>query len=292
MPKNPTLKWGIGISLLYVIFSGEIWDLLMLNLNIPDWLFLLVTFSFLILPSLIAYSYDKEHNHPKYYAYIKKIKEEKENETNKKIDYMKKYGIYNGNKEKFSVRIIDFNNYNKLNLKDKLLWAYKEDENLCFIGYDHNNDIGKIKISISNIQCFSRLGDLNSYTKITGGGGGGSSIGKAIVGGVIAGEAGAIIASRNKTEEIKSEHVIEDNRNTVLEIKDNNAMYYLKFESNDYNTFLKLIPNKEISFVKNRSNVEDSVYEKIKKLSNLKDEGILTEQEFTNKKSQLLESII
>ncbi|MEG1309388.1 MAG: hypothetical protein RSD06_00750 [Bacilli bacterium] len=74
MSKNPTLKWGIGISLLYIIFVGKIRDIMILEHNDPNWLFLLITFAFLILPSLLAYAHDKEYNHPKYYAYIKKNK--------------------------------------------------------------------------------------------------------------------------------------------------------------------------------------------------------------------------
>ena len=89
--------------------------------------------------------------------------------------------------------------------------------------YNSNNK--KVIIPIKNIISFKRFGDIHSYTDITGGGGGGSSISGAIIGGVVAGEAGAIIGSRKKTEEIKTKNIVVDKRVTIVEINDDNNLY-------------------------------------------------------------------
>lgn len=282
--KNPHIIIGIIISILYVLLSDEVYR------KMSDDMFLLVTIFFLIAPTLIAYLYDKKYQHPKYYNYMRRIEKEKQEKIDKEKSYVSNYEAED--KEKFIVELIDFNNYKNLNFKNIKLWIYKEDKNLCLISKEYTNDIGKIEIPIKDILSFNRIGDVNSYTKISGGGGGGSSIGKAVVGGVIAGGAGAIIASRKKNEEIKSEHIIEDLRTTILKIKDNNLVYYLKFASNDYDTFLRLVPNKEVSLMDDKkSEIKDDVYSKIRELSKLKNEGILTEEEFSNKKQELLNNI-
>ena len=96
------------------------------------------------------------------------------------------------------------------------------------------------------------MGDIDSYTEISGGNGGGSSIGKAVVGGIMAGGVGAVVASRNKINEIKTERIFNDVRITVFQVEKENENYYIKLTSQSYNGLIQLIPEKEISFVKDK----------------------------------------
>ncbi|MFM8424567.1 MAG: hypothetical protein ACKOBL_05265, partial [Chloroflexota bacterium] len=57
-------------------------------------------------------------------------------------------------------------------------------------------DIKLSELSLNQIECFSQHGEIFRENKITGGGGRGSSIGGAVAGEIIAGEAGAVIGSR------------------------------------------------------------------------------------------------
>lgn len=176
--------------------------------------------------------------------------ETKNNVDNTRKNYMKKYDLYK--REAFVLDIVDFDNYTTLNGEQKAFWGFRENDNLCLVSKDYNNDIGKIKININDIQRFNRLGDIDSYTEISGGDGGGSSIGKAVVGGIIAGGAGAVVASRNKINEIKTERIVNDDRITVLQVEKENNNYYIKLTSQSYNGLIQLIPEKEISFIKDK----------------------------------------
>lgn len=180
----------------------------------------------------------------------KKDYEIKRNTDNIRKNYMKKYDLYK--REAFILDIIDFDNYTTLNGDQKTFWGFREDDNLCLVSKDYNNDIGKIEININDIQRFNRFGDIDSHTEISGGGGGGSSIGKAVIGGIIAGGVGAVVASRNKINEIKTERIVNDDRITVLQVEKENKNYYIKLTSQSYNGLIQLMPEKEIGFIKDK----------------------------------------
>lgn len=178
----------------------------------------------------------------------------------------------------------------------KMIVGVKENS-LFLIHEDLINCLGGIEISINNIKSFLRQGDLYVETNISGGGGGGTSIKGAVVGEVIAGPAGAIIGSRKKNDPIKTENNVVDKRQTILEFEYNNNLTYMYFDSKAYDVFMNIIPSKEINFV-NSKNIKknelidsDDIYNQIKKLSELKNEGILTEEEFNEKKKVLLGKI-
>ena len=71
------------------------------------------------------------------------------------------------------------------------------------------------------------------------------------------------------------------------------------FYQQTYEQFKKLMPNKEIrgdinnitQTLNNNINNNQNVYVELEKLSTLKDKGILTEEEFNRKKSELLSRI-
>ncbi|KUO75744.1 MAG: hypothetical protein APF81_17865 [Desulfosporosinus sp. BRH_c37] len=135
--------------------------------------------------------------------------------------------------------------------KDKLSFmVWIKDSNLNLVDYNLGFACkGGVKISVDNIKSFTRKGDIRTETRVTGGGGGGSSIKGAVIGEVIAGPAGAIIGSRKKNEAIKTENIVIDERQTIMEIDHNGERKFLFFDSKAYEVFLQMIPEKEISFV-------------------------------------------
>lgn len=72
------------------------------------------------------------------------------------------------------------------------------------------------QITLKDIEYFISQGEIYRETRISGGGGGGSSLGGAVIGGVIAGEAGAIIGSRKAGTPITSRLVTHDEREVIL----------------------------------------------------------------------------
>ncbi len=157
----------------------------------------------------------------------------------------------------------------------------------------------KVNLPMSSIEYFATQGEIYRENKISGGGGGGSSVGGAVVGAVIAGEAGAIIGSRKKVEEIKSETITHDTREAFINYFDDDKKRMSMFLIfNDFQTLNDIIPEKNYSVVsalktstvinKIKENNIKSVTGKIRELSSLKDDGIITEDEFSEKKKELL----
>ncbi|EQB86560.1 hypothetical protein M918_13795 [Clostridium sp. BL8] len=161
--------------------------------------------------------------------------------------------------------------------------------NLCLLDSEENG-VGQYQIALDDIISFLREGDIYSETNIKGGD---SSIGGAILGGVIAGDTGAIIGSRRK---ITTENIRKDFRFTILEYKDKDKKGHAIFNSEAYDAFLKLIPSKEIKFVATGNRIEvtepkEDIFEQIEKLDKLMKKGIVTEEEFISKKADLLNKI-
>lgn len=152
-------------------------------------------------------------------------------------------------------------------------------------------------INIDNVLGFGYVGEIKRYIETKGGG---VSIGGALVGSVIAGPIGAVLGGRKG---ITTEEKVEDNRQLYLIIKDEDKVYNLELFSFDYDLLKKVIPEKEIGATSKsdellaKANVSDSsknnedIYSEIERLSALKDKGILTEEEFSKKKAELLSRI-
>lgn len=143
-------------------------------------------------------------------------------------------------------------------------------------------------IKKENVLFFSRVGDI--YTKSSGGG---FNLTGAIVGGIIGSGIGAVIGSRNK---IVTELI--DERNTVLMIKENDEIKSIFFTSTTYDLFLKVLPDKDINTVnvsihdRKTDNFEDEIIIKIKKLDELRIKGILTAEEFEERKKTILDKFL
>ncbi len=197
------------------------------------------------------------------------------------------------------------NGYADITRAENFMWI--DNETLCFFPADciaSEIDKAKVyKISLDRIEYYATRGEIVHENKITGGGGGGSSVKGAVVGGVIAGGAGAVIGSRKKTDPIKSELITHDNRETFLNFFDDNKVKHsMFFEFKDYDIFKQLIPEKDyniVSTIQTNSIISKvinesksaNVTDQIRELAKLKDEGILTEEEFAEKKKALLDKI-
>ena len=130
---------------------------------------------------------------------------------------------------------------------------------------------------------------------------GGSSLGGAVIGGVFAGEAGAVIGSRKEIVPIKSELVTHDTREMFLNYYDEGIKRSIFFNYNDYGAFEEIIPQKAYNIVKaikdneiiveySRKNL--SLADKVRESARLRDEGIISESEFEKKKIELLDRLI
>lgn len=104
-------------------------------------------------------------------------------------------------------------------------------------------------IRYDDIAYYEKTGDIQYTSKVSGGGGGGSSIKGAIVGGIIAGEAGAIIGSRNKINEVNTVVETHDTRQTVLYYKKDGGVHTLSVKGYAfYEYLLKHIPEKDLIY--------------------------------------------
>ena len=168
----------------------------------------------------------------------------------------------------------------------------------------HLNSV--LKISLSAIKYFAVEGDFYRENKISGGGGGGSSITGAVIGGVIAGDTGAIIGSRKKTNEITSKVIEHDTRHTMLTyVTDSGSIRVMAFDYSGYKILNDIIPEKEynrVQAIQTANIVEqsktiqqqantDMIFTNIQKLAELKESGILSQAEFEAKKSDLLSKL-
>ena len=97
-------------------------------------------------------------------------------------------------------------------------------------------------VDIDDIKYFNLTGEKTERQYISGGGGGGSSIKGAVVGGLVAGEVGAIIGSRKKVDEVKTEYKKVDSRRTMITL--NNGIV-LDESPSLYELLLSYIPEKD-----------------------------------------------
>lgn len=184
---------------------------------------------------------------------------------------------------------------NKLNNEDIQSIVKYDDTNR------RNNDVNTwLKIFLLyNIKFFKHSGQIETETKISGGGGGGSSIGGAVVGGLIAGDVGAIIGSRKKVEPIKSETRTWDMRRVELHYVDENGDdKHLSFTPSAYEVFMELIPEKQYDYVMSQklpkpeqTTETKSTKDRLTELQGLLNDGLITQDEYDQKRQAILENL-
>lgn len=162
------------------------------------------------------------------------------------------------------------------------------------------------KINSRDLLFYSHEGDFYIKTDVSGSGGGSDYV-KAIVGGVLFGAAGAIVASR-KGVNISTTTEEVDKRNTVLYYKYKGEIMDAHFDSNTYKTFKRLLPGKDSSVIDKLSGspptstdntsteevaaaTNDGITERMKKLSSLLENGYITKDEYEEKKKKIIDEI-
>ncbi|MBE6766480.1 MAG: SHOCT domain-containing protein [Ruminococcaceae bacterium] len=148
-------------------------------------------------------------------------------------------------------------------------------------------------LKTNDILYFEMIGDVQYTTKVSGGdvkiSGGGSSIKGAVVGGIIAGGAGAIIGSRKEVtgegKPIVSTTQTHDSREVLIKYKNGKEE---KLELWWYEVLMEIIPQKEKGYIDFNKSQDSVDIEKLKLMKELFDQGILTEEEFSKKKAELL----
>lgn len=237
-------------------------------------------------------------------GYISNKRKREQNERKRVENEQSDRNNYEKKKREFDIS----NNYPTVTYKrgyaqmaqsKQFIWM--EGSNLCFFP---TAPLGKedayfiYKIPLKDIEYYSTEGSITKETKISGGGGevGGSSISGAIVGGALAGGVGAVIGSRKKgkIEPIKSEIVTHDDRVTFVNYYVDGTKHSLFFDYSDYTTFVKMIPDKDYSNFVNTylsRGTKSSIADELRELADLKEKGILTEEEFSEKKKILLDRI-
>lgn len=153
-------------------------------------------------------------------------------------------------------------------------------------------------IPLGNIKYFTKEGEIHHNTVVSGGNDG-PSISGAIIGGVLAGGAGAIIGSRVNNKEIKSEIVENDARKTILKYYKNGNLISKEYDYQAFSVFEELIPDKEYNIVlqneiqKNTkpTNNDIDIEDSLKKLKDLKEKDLIDESEYQQKKKELLDML-
>lgn len=185
--------------------------------------------------------------------------------------------------------------------KEKLCEAENRDSYISrYLGKnDLEHRLSYYAIPVSDIQYYSKEGDIQYTTKISGGGGGGSSISGAVVGGLIAGETGAVIGSRQKVQEVTSETVKHDSRRTLIRYykdKQINVISYIGFEVYDY--LLKKIPEKDLLTIQlekkpvvREEQKSDSIKDKLETIKQLYENDLITKEEYEQKRNEILSKI-
>lgn len=197
--------------------------------------------------------------------------------------------------------------YNKYINGQWKIYLWKSDNILYFCGITDNSEIKKSKLYIKNIEFYNLEGSIN-YTSLTEGGGinfinaflfgifgifigffiGMFSVGMGL-GSFIGFILGILLGGR---ERVKTKENKLDNRETYLNYIDESENKKIVFNSSGYEILSKLIPNKDKNYIMLQSNNSyNKTYEDIEKLAELNKKGILTDNEFLEKKQLLLNKI-
>ena len=119
----------------------------------------------------------------------------------------------------------------------------------------------------------------------------------ALLGGLVAGGAGAIIGSRKAVTSIQTKVHTHNSTKTILVYKDGENRIAEEYEGHEiYNYLLTITPEKDLKAVQisisnnnsNENTFNRSIADEIRKFKELADDGIISLDEFEAKKKQLL----
>ena len=185
--------------------------------------------------------------------------------------------------------------YHMCALEDKILFFLYPPDDLDLMKKINIDNAREFSLDISQIVNYRLTGDKHYVSDVSGGG---VNVGGAIIGGLLAGGVGAIIGGTNGVStEIKQ----IDERATIITYKDEEIYKYLILDANAYD-FLKIIcPEKDEKVISMKlatsgdtnctastTKKSDNTISEIEKYYDLLQKGILTEEEFNDKKKSLL----
>lgn len=128
----------------------------------------------------------------------------------------------------------------------------------CGVEMDVTNNI--ILIKYDNIKYFTKDGTI-SYTNEIIDNGKNISVSGAVIGGLIAGEAGAIIGSRKYMNKIENITVKHDEIYTYIYFEKDNEIKLVEIKGSEfYQRILHLIPEKEYYYLLNKNNIQTSSF--------------------------------
>ena len=155
------------------------------------------------------------------------------------------------------------------------------------IAYERIPDVSTaqlITIPLKSILYYEERGDLYQHAIVSGGGSRYDALTDATV-----------------SEPIKTQIVSEDYRIVELTFKNQEGeIESLEFEHDAYEVFKKVMPMKDIRKIQSLKAVQSktspkrpsSVKKQIKQLNELKEEGLITEEEYAKRREKILDSIM
>lgn len=152
------------------------------------------------------------------------------------------------------------------------------------------SDIKAFRIAKSDISYFRLSGSEHSETKVKSTDDG-VNVKGAIIGGIIAGEAGAVIGSQHNKGRIYSNTEHFDDRYVELYYVEKDQTNKLKLSVTAYPLLERWYPDKEYEYVLSHGQPEEKKNDKfaeVKKYKELLDAGIISDSEFEAKKKELL----
>lgn len=183
-----------------------------------------------------------------------------------------------------------------------LHYIWEDGKRLIFCDYDLNQgerafSDNMLTIPFDEILFYTKDGNVSYSNKIINEGKN-ISVSGAIVGGLIAGDAGAIIGAGKDANKIQNVTVTHDEVHTFIYYNvGNDCVKIADVKGQKFYTYvLQLLPHKEYNYVKNLNSdttVSDSesVKEALKKLKDLYDNGLIDDSEYKTKKEELLSKI-
>lgn len=155
-----------------------------------------------------------------------------------------------------------------------------------------NKKIVIFDIHIDDIEYFSVVGEKYREQIISGGGSSNINIGGAVLGGIIAGDAGMILGGQRKVKEIQTKTVVHDTRCLCVSYFSNNKRYKLFFDKDLEQYLLDNIGDLEKDIVdtkkKNKMVNKTSKKDKLAELKELYDEKLISKEEYLESRKKIL----
>ena len=192
--------------------------------------------------------------------------------------------IYNDLNDKYG-------NMFTITIKDRVLSIYPFN-----INEDYAGQFDIKRILFDDIQYYVLDGEKYHEQIISGGGSGDINIGGAIIGGMIAGGAGMVLGGQRKVNEVTSTTVEHDTRKIKMIYLKNGISSVIYFEIDIYDFLLDKMPEKDYEVVvtnKRSKHINFSVsdLDKMKELKLMLDDGLITQEEYEQRKNKILDNM-